>query len=456
MADKGVPLFGKFFPFLVKQSFLNVTNDPNIVLEMEEFEITKHPVLGDYPTIKLDLIDSAKFWMIKNTYNLTGSLMSDTKHYYENTSEAIKGLENAFSEYAPQVLYKNNIDDLSDESTFRQILNVGFRYLKQEDKDVYSLDMNIMQKYEYKKDFNKLGGKAYIDNEKLLYISYEGVTYYPYDEKWEYIKKLFRSSLFTYVNSFIHVLEPHLLVGGKSYIATYALSENHPLKKLLLPYLYKIPKNLKTASLTVFGPYGVGSIAIGITGIDEFNKMIKDFCDDFSITLPSEYKTRHPEIYPYVNSIWKVIHNHVQEYCKLYNIDEKDIEIRKWRNYLAENLNLRAKDLPIDVLISYIIYICSFYHYVTGHMYVGNINNEYIGTSISSDNIHGEQKLHTIMRASIITSINKAYPKFLTDWSFTAPTKEGADILYNMYLEFNKIKSFGDIKLADMSSSSGL
>ncbi|KAF0719666.1 Aste57867_880 [Aphanomyces stellatus] len=111
----------------------------------------------------------------------------------------------------------------------------------QDDGSYYVVLLNYLNVLDVRPGFAKYGADAFFDQDgNVIKIVREAATYYPGDDKWEYVKMAFRGSLMAKVTAIDHLLGGHMTVANYMTTATREqLPPDHPLRRLLKPFTFR-------------------------------------------------------------------------------------------------------------------------------------------------------------------------------------------------------------------------
>jgi len=105
---------------------------------------------------------------------------------------------------------------------------------------LFKVDLSVMEDIEVRENYVPLGGCAYFTKDaEILGIIYKSVVYLPGDSDWEWAKFHWRSSVFMIVTGLDHLVGGHMLISGRTTLATEEiLNKTHPLRIFLKPHTH--------------------------------------------------------------------------------------------------------------------------------------------------------------------------------------------------------------------------
>ncbi len=373
----------------------------------------------------------------------------DALHYYEHLPDP---------EY-----YDPSDHHLSDEWLHRMMTTKFAFWLKvykdEELKDLqqeaYVLDLEFLQELETTEQYEKHGGKIIFDKEKILAIVRHGKIYYPGNAEWELVKYKFRVASFVWV-TFVHTIY-HIREAGKLFTATYTfLPHTHPLRQLLLPYMYGAHKNIARLQRTIINNKGVIALVAGLTSFSESMKKILKRTD---IDLVSELEVKWPDHNQDSIKLWDIIYKNVDEYLDCFKIDANDKYVKKWLSYLGNNAHHKfftsalsgESKLNLSTVVSYFIFNASVMHHSLGHIMNGTTDPRYVSGSIRKSTKNDlwsiiSKKDECIMRFAVYASSTRDVYFLTEDFSHLCTNYKGQIILRSLTAQLrqfsNEIKNW--------------
>lgn len=152
-------------------------------------------------------------------------------------------------------LYEEWHDKQSDEALARVcVASIGAHRLEKvtdEGKPRLVVRTNALARLPVRDGLGRYGGDCYLDlNYKVIKIVKAGgrdgeeafgtQTYRPGDPDWDYVKFVFRSSLFSLVTFVDHLFGLHLLLANAAVVCTYeGLAAEHPIRRFLTVFLFR-------------------------------------------------------------------------------------------------------------------------------------------------------------------------------------------------------------------------
>lgn len=325
-------------------------------------------------------------------------------------------------------------DDLSIEKLYEQIVVAGFYDLQpkisSDDQPLYSLDLQFLRDFPVKEWCYPCGGEAVIslDKRKVLFlISPEGQQVFPTDDEWALESFRFRSSLFQYCTVTPHSTFCHGVLGSKAFLAVYRLSEDHPLRTLLRPFVHDVDKNMSRAGFAVFNETGVLKLAGAFT-YEGIQGLIARGRHDIQIKLLNELHLDQ-QVRKEIEPVWDAIQSLVTNFIEQKGISELDPEVREFKHFFVTNVDEQLNQLDLALTLTYVIFAMTVGHHLWGHIHYGSTDprNVSAATRRVKNTVTTEEELYQVteskdvglLRMAVIVSTNRPHVKLSSDFSPT-------------------------------------
>ena len=296
------------------------------------------------------------------------------------------------------------------------------------DGSYYGIFLNFMDGLEVRPGFAKYGADAFFNKDgKVVKIVRQGVTYGPDHDQWEYAKMSFRGSLIVKVTAVDHLQGIHdTLINSMAIASREELAPNHPLRRLLKPWTFRIAVLNTQAAASLYQPKGLlqRGTALTLNGmkttwdycqqalkLETFPEMIKRQNID-TVTLPF-----HEDGLDYYN----IVHKFVSDYVDLYYKSDSDLDAGVhsfWKSW-SDNLPGHLRPLNLDGLkdvVAQTIVIASGHHNQVGTL------GEYITdpTFAPFSWVEGELSatpFNALMMPLVYIGANLDQPRIMEDFS---------------------------------------
>jgi len=395
--------------------------------EEVRYTMFQDPVFGELPVVKPPLHLALRALPLALRWKYTSGTIDAGR--YTSVSEAHQDGLRYFGTMPDPEHYRYSDEHLSDEWLHHMLLTKFSLWLEPNvssagGKPQYKFDLEFMSQLEAPPGYERHGGKVVIDESRVLYITHHGKDYFPEDPGWELVKYKVRACSFSWATLLHTAL--HARESAKLFTATYQfLPRTHPLRVLLLPYLYGTHRNVARLQRTVIGNKGVTSVVGGFTsGPDALDFVLRRT----GIRLCPEYQGQWTEHYKDMRAIWDILHQHVSDYVSLYKLDPAtDKQLEKWLLYLGRRAHQRLytsalsteSDLSLVDVMTYLMFTMSVVHYTVGHIMNGTTDPRYISGSVLKSDQRDiwsivSSRDECLIRLAVYATINRhTYP--LTD-----------------------------------------
>jgi len=263
----------------------------------------------------------------------------------------------------------------------------------------FKVDISALEDIEVREPYVPLGGCAYFTKDaEILGIIYQDVVYLPHDSDWEWIKFHWRSSVFMIVTGLDHLVGGHMLISGRTTLATEEiLNKTHPLRIFLKPHTHFSQNVNWNAVFALFPANGLLHRASPFTGkgLDDLVNLSSEWVKKHSFYDATEDKNKIKDFtsltdkYSYGEDMLDYVEI-VKEYCTTfvdtyYESDEalqEDWQMEVWW-HRSNMLSFRPfYDISKDRLIEHLTY---YLFVVTGfHQHVGFLNQILKHTDIAT------------------------------------------------------------------------
>jgi predicted alpha/beta hydrolase len=412
--------------------------------EEVRYGLHQDPIFGELPVAKLPMRYALRSLPLALQWKYTPIAIESGR--YTSVSEAHQEALRYFGTLPAPEHYECSDEHLSDEWLHHMICTKFSLWLEpntgsNSDKSEYKFDLSFMSGLEAAPGYERHSGKVVIDESKVLYITHHGKDYFPKDPDWELIKYKVRAASFAWVTLLHAAL--HLRESAKLFTATYQfLSPTHPLRILLLPYLYGTHRNVARLQRTVIGPKGAVAVVSGFSsGSDALDLVTRRM----GVRLCPEYKVQWTQHYKDTRAIWDILYKHVSEYVNLYKLDAaSDKQLEKWLLYLGKHAHHRLytsalstdSDLSLVDVLTYLMFTVSVLHYSMGHIMNGTTDPRYICASVLKSEKNDlwsivSSRDECLIRLAVYATINRHTYHLTDDFSDLCVDNRGKAIVHS-------------------------
>ncbi len=400
------------------------------------------PIFGELPIAKLPMRLAMRSLPLALQWKYTPNVIESGR--YTSLDEAHQEAVRYFGTLPAPEHFEPSDEHLSDEWLHYMISTKFSLFLEPNDNSSsdtpeYKFDLEFMSSLEAAPGYERHGGKVVIDESRVRYITRHGKDYYPGDPDWELVKYKVRACSFAWVTLLHAAL--HLREAAKLFTATYRfLSPAHPLRALLLPYLYGTHRNVARLQRTVIGPKGAVAVVSGFTSGDAAMGLISR---RMGVRLCPEYPVQWTQHYKDARFVWDAMHQQVSEYVSLYKLDPaSDKQLEQWLVYLGKQVDQRLytsalsteSDLGLADVITYLMFSASVVHYAIGHVLNGTTDPRYICASVLKSDSRDLWSIvsardECLIRLAVYATINRPAYHLTDDFSDLCVDKRGKAIV---------------------------
>lgn len=426
-----------FFSVMVKESLIGTNSEiKNINKNIPDRLVTEvWPNVGEMPIYEVkSIFKRMKLFVFINLFRI--ALKFPTNRKWRSVEEAVAGGNQVYGENLFSYVPDSDKEHFTLAHLYEMCVIGGFYHLQRVNDDELVLDLSFLEHYPIQNGKDRYGGKIYL-SEKDRTVKYlvtpEKDKIEPSDKKWEKEAMRFRSTMFAYLTYVPHTLWCHGFVGPKFYTATHSLPKDHPLFTLLKPFVHDVNKNVTRSKITVFGDTGVLTTTTALT--KEGHAMImKQGKNTMSVKLLNEL-VLDPEVRAAIEPIWNALMTMASDYVAQFDILDRDVNVKAFRDYIADNIDPGFRRLSLPQLITYLIFTSTVSHHLWGHLYYGTTDVRYVSTNVSvpkgdEPNLFdiAEPTDSTMFRFGVIISTRRAFIKLSADFSSTTSNPKAKDI----------------------------
>jgi hypothetical protein len=448
--------FSRIIAFSIRRSLAEESSeDPRAIRNDADFEIDHHELLGRIPVARAGAARKAVAAAVRGLLRVAKPVSRVDSTRWESLDQAKAQARALYGAQLPDEFLDTRERCLEDRELFEMITYRGFANLKPAG-DAFSFELAYPKDARYKPGFVKLDCKVLLDRERLLGIETESGTHRPGDDTWELAKMVVRSSQFVYITVVQHSAWLHGLLSARFFLSVYeVLPGDHPLRRLLLPYVHNQHRNIARSRVSVFSQLGGALTIIPVVPADG-ERWLADAMKGFQPLVPSELPVKWTPGYVAAERIWNAMRDHVGRYVQQYRLSTGDDATARWTRYLAQNAHPRFGTLPLEDQISYVMFAPSVLHHLWGHIYNGNADPAYVSSGVQTPRepggpllARGECKAHSAVRAGVLTSIARPVPRLTGDFSHLALDPSGAQILRDLSQSMKDTASWLDVYCAE-------
>jgi len=255
-------------------------------------------------------------------------------------------------------------------------------------KPQFKVDVSILENFEVRDNYVQLGGCAYFTGDtEITGIIYKDVMYLPGEDDWEWVKFLWRSSVFLLVTGLDHLVGGHMLLSGRTTLATEEnLNITHPLRLFLKPHTHHSQWINWQAVHALFPKNGLLHRATPFTdkGFDDLINLSSGWVKEHSYNFATKDRESYESLisqtdhYSYGEDSVEFI-NIIREYCTTfvntyYESDEALINDREFEIWWHQS-NMHELIIPEITRHELIVHLTYYIFIVTGfHQHVGILN----------------------------------------------------------------------------------